>query len=155
MPLQLRAPSKAFDNALHGKLSHIWISDSLLHETFNRFVSSRGLQCKRFGCNVPGPLEARRRLAKRRLNSLATDPGGVVLLEPVVTSGWFGGIWARSANEPDWRWEPPGLKQGRPEKPFPGTTSALLSFWVVADASYSATILAGCQTSCTFATHLQ
>jgi len=45
---------------------HVWISDNFLAETFQQFAH-RGLLFKRYGSNVPGPLEARRRLAKRRM----------------------------------------------------------------------------------------
>ncbi|KAJ5495860.1 hypothetical protein N7539_000976 [Penicillium diatomitis] len=46
---------------------HLWISDDLLAITFRRFANSQ----RRHGSCVPGPLEARRRLAKRRNTALA------------------------------------------------------------------------------------
>lgn len=51
---------------------HIWISDDLLAQAFSRFtlaVNSTG--SKRHGSNVPGPLEARKRAARRRMVGLA------------------------------------------------------------------------------------
>ncbi|KAJ5460621.1 uncharacterized protein N7458_002173 [Penicillium daleae] len=46
---------------------HLWISDDLLAATFRRFANGQ----RRHGSCVPGPLEARRRLAKRRNTALA------------------------------------------------------------------------------------
>ena len=48
-------------------LDHLWISDDLLATTFRRFANGQ----RRHGSCVPGPLEARRRLAKRRNTALA------------------------------------------------------------------------------------
>lgn len=53
-------------------LDHPWISDDLLAATFRRFANSQ----RRHGSCVPGPLEARRRLAKRRNTALASIGGG-------------------------------------------------------------------------------
>ncbi|KAF3388310.1 hypothetical protein F1880_003771 [Penicillium rolfsii] len=46
---------------------YLWISDDLLAATFRRFANGQ----RRHGSCVPGPLEARRRLAKRRNTVLA------------------------------------------------------------------------------------
>lgn len=46
---------------------HLWISDELVAATFRRFVNGQ----RRHGSSVPGPLESRRRLAKRRNTALA------------------------------------------------------------------------------------
>ncbi|KAK5798149.1 hypothetical protein VI817_004440 [Penicillium citrinum] len=48
-------------------LDYMWISDDLLATTFRRFANGQ----RRHGSCVPGPLEARRRLAKRRNTALA------------------------------------------------------------------------------------
>lgn len=53
-------------------LDQLWISDDLLAATFRRFVNGQ----RRHGSYVPGPLEARRRLAKRRNTVLASMGGG-------------------------------------------------------------------------------
>ncbi|KAJ5686623.1 hypothetical protein N7536_009242 [Penicillium majusculum] len=55
-------------------LDHPWISDDLLAATFRRFANGQ----RRHGSCVPGPLEARRRLAKRRNTALASIGGGPV-----------------------------------------------------------------------------
>ncbi|OKL55769.1 hypothetical protein UA08_08995 [Talaromyces atroroseus] len=49
------------------RLDYVWISDELLSLTFRRFVKGQ----RRYGSRVPGPLEARNRLAKRRNTALA------------------------------------------------------------------------------------
>lgn len=48
-------------------IDHPWVSDDLLAATFRRFVNGQ----RRHGSCVPGPLEARRRLARRRNTALA------------------------------------------------------------------------------------
>jgi hypothetical protein len=48
-------------------LDHVWISEDFLTATFRRFANGQ----RRHGSQVPGPLEARRRLAKRRNMVLA------------------------------------------------------------------------------------
>lgn len=51
---------------------HLWISDDLLAATFRRFANGQ----RRHGSCVPGPLEARRRLAKRRNTVFASIGAG-------------------------------------------------------------------------------
>ena len=53
-------------------IDHLWISDDLLAATFRRFAHGQ----RRHGSCVPGPLEARRRLTKRRNTALASIRGG-------------------------------------------------------------------------------
>lgn len=48
-------------------IDHPWVSDDLLAATFRRFAHGQ----RRHGSCVPGPLEARRRLARRRNTALA------------------------------------------------------------------------------------
>ncbi|KAL2856020.1 hypothetical protein BJY01DRAFT_231437 [Aspergillus pseudoustus] len=55
--------------------NHVWISDELLASTFQRFTSGQ----RRHESRVPGPLEARRRLAKRRNTALASVAGSGIL----------------------------------------------------------------------------
>ncbi|KAL4788343.1 hypothetical protein BJX76DRAFT_344981 [Aspergillus varians] len=52
-------------------IDHVWISEELLTSTFRRFVNGQ----RRYESRVPGPLEARRRLAKRRNTALASVAG--------------------------------------------------------------------------------
>jgi hypothetical protein len=89
--------------------AHIWITDECLAETFNRFLRCRPSHCKRYGSNVPGPLEAKRRLAKRNHTGLAVhaDPGA----GSSFTATLFG---AKSSNYQAWTYEPPGRSQDLP-----------------------------------------
>ncbi|OJJ77840.1 hypothetical protein ASPBRDRAFT_25465 [Aspergillus brasiliensis CBS 101740] len=50
-------------------LDHVWISEDFLASAFRRFANNNGQ--RRYESRVPGPLEARRRLAKRRNTALA------------------------------------------------------------------------------------
>lgn len=71
-----RAPScRHVARSIYAKnLSPLWITDEVLDNAFDRFLRvSR--TAKRFGSSVPGPLEAQRRLAKRRMAGLTTMGG--------------------------------------------------------------------------------
>ncbi|KAK2766285.1 hypothetical protein FQN54_007802 [Arachnomyces sp. PD_36] len=81
-------------------IDHVWISDDFLAATFSRFISQSPLspgvprsrerldrhchQQRRCGSSVPGPLEARRRLAKRRNTDMArmggADQGAMAMM---------------------------------------------------------------------------
>ncbi|KAL3471873.1 hypothetical protein BJX99DRAFT_250075 [Aspergillus californicus] len=52
-------------------IDHFWISEELLASTFQRFTKGQ----RRYESRVPGPLEARRRLAKRKNTALASVAG--------------------------------------------------------------------------------
>ncbi|BCS04618.1 uncharacterized protein AKAW2_80419S [Aspergillus luchuensis] len=52
-------------------LDHVWISEDFLASAFRRFANGQ----RRYESRVPGPLEARRRLAKRRNTALAGIAG--------------------------------------------------------------------------------
>jgi len=79
-------------SASKGTHNHsIWISDALLAASFNHFA--RG--SRRHGSHVPGPLEARRRTAKRRNTNLAytalreSTVEASVLLGSGKKQGWW------------------------------------------------------------------
>ncbi|KAB8262668.1 hypothetical protein BDV32DRAFT_17253 [Aspergillus pseudonomiae] len=55
----------------HSLVDHVWISEDFLASTFRRFANGQ----RRYESRVPGPLEARRRLAKRRNTALASLVG--------------------------------------------------------------------------------
>ncbi|KAJ6070010.1 hypothetical protein N7499_011897 [Penicillium canescens] len=67
MPFGRHAYRHALKPPATPTLDHLWISDDLLAATFRRFANGQ----RRHGSCVPGPLEARRRLAKRRNTALA------------------------------------------------------------------------------------
>ena len=66
----------------HRRSPFIWISDALLADTFTRFCHR-----KRHGSNVPGPLEAQRRAARRKNTSLAYASHGVPSVDPALVFG--------------------------------------------------------------------
>jgi hypothetical protein len=109
MPIRLRAVQHAAHGAPITSSAHVWISDDLLQASINAFTAKLGTRaCRRHGSNVPGPLEARRRLAKRKLGHLAVSGGyGAPHLDPAVAFGWFGNRGYPSA-QPELRWSPPG-----------------------------------------------
>jgi hypothetical protein len=116
MPSRTRACREAVHAIHHLPPSCIWITDDILAHAFNRFLrASRA--AKRYGSNVPGPLEAQRRLAKRRMVGLATAGGG-----PTFDMGALFGNGPVRGHELNW--EPP-----RPVgKPFstPGMSGSTL-----------------------------
>jgi hypothetical protein len=93
-------------------LDHVWISEDVLSQAVARFFRTTCPQQRRHGSNVPGPLEARRRAAKRRmtLQSNMDVAGG---MPPPLFS--FGALFAsRQPREPMWKYEPPSLTRDEP-----------------------------------------
>ncbi|KAJ9607205.1 hypothetical protein H2200_008277 [Cladophialophora chaetospira] len=90
----------------------VWISDALLAETFHRFCHP-----KRYGSNVPGPLEAQRRAAKRKNTSLAFAGSGGAPIDPSI-------LFGSSTNHTDW-WRGP-----KDIAAVPATPSPILPSWM-------------------------
>ncbi|KAL8693914.1 MAG: hypothetical protein Q9218_001328 [Villophora microphyllina] len=88
--------------APHPSSDHLWISDDILNHALHRFTLLRAP--RRYGSNVPGPLEARKRAAKRRMMGLAPVAGG-----PHIHPGLL--IGGRRAQEgpQNWQWQSPGV----------------------------------------------
>ncbi|KAK0318998.1 hypothetical protein LTR82_010098 [Friedmanniomyces endolithicus] len=111
----------------------IWITDDLLAEAFHRFVRvSQTHAHRRHGSSNPGPLEARRRHARRRMGLASAVPVGE---PPVVDLGALFGLGARSPAQPEksWKWEAPslqvpGLGAGPPAPPLGAGTWSPVSF---------------------------
>ncbi|KAK1824951.1 hypothetical protein LTR12_000492 [Friedmanniomyces endolithicus] len=111
----------------------IWITDDLLAEAFHRFARvSHTHANRRHGSNNPGPLEARRRHAMRRMGLASAVPVGG---PPVVDLGALFGLGARSPAQPEksWKWEAPslqvpGLGTGPPAPPLGAGTWSPVSF---------------------------
>ncbi|KAI4241760.1 MAG: hypothetical protein L6R42_011187, partial [Xanthoria sp. 1 TBL-2021] len=61
---------------------------------------------RRHGSAVPGPLEARKRAAKRRMMGLAPTTGG---LDPLP--GFSSGLGRGQENQQSWQWQSPKLPQ--------------------------------------------
>jgi hypothetical protein len=91
---------------------HIWISDELLSRTLHSFFRNSSPHQKRHGSHVPGPLEARRRAAKRRM----TVSANFYPRDSFPSSFNLGALFGfRSSPQPSWRYEPPSL-QTEPEQ---------------------------------------
>ncbi|KAF2630084.1 hypothetical protein BU25DRAFT_363328 [Macroventuria anomochaeta] len=106
----MRRPPIACQRAVQSLQSpapqHIWVPDEVLSLAVHRFFHSTCPQQKRHGSNVPGPLEARRRAAKRRMTASA----GFYPQESFPTSFSLGALFGyRSKPQNSWRYEPPSL----------------------------------------------
>ncbi|RYO43169.1 hypothetical protein AA0111_g35 [Alternaria arborescens] len=86
---------------------HIWISDNLLTDAIGRFFPSSCPQQKRHGSHVPGPLEARRRAAKRRM-TVSANFYPQENFSPLFSLGALFGF--RKDTQPTWRYEAPSLQ---------------------------------------------
>ncbi|KAF2849318.1 hypothetical protein T440DRAFT_452685 [Plenodomus tracheiphilus IPT5] len=105
-------------------LQHIWISDDQLSLAVNRFFRTTCPHQKRHGSNVPGPLEARRRAAKRRMTVSAGFYPQENFSPSFNLSAWFG---FRRNPQPSWQYQPPSLRKDAAPVPDslrpPDTTS--------------------------------
>ena len=113
----MRRPPIACRRVVHSlqnppSAQHVWISDDLLAVAFNRFFPSSCPQQKRHGSHTPGPLEARRRAAKRRM----TVSAGFCPQHPFPSTfnwrAWFG---LRKKSQPAWTYEAPSLQRNPPD----------------------------------------
>ena len=138
MPLRVTAARSGVNGTLSSSTGHIWITDELLHDTFDRFCSLCTPKGRRHGSNVPGPLEARRRLAKRRMNNLSVgrEVGPGTAPDSPFVFGLFDGLWRERTAQDEWKYEPPWVRQHPPresdacESPTSSTalTNLLLTF---------------------------
>lgn len=88
IPRHVKAPTEA-----------VWIGDDILDYAIYHFVrSSNG---RRNAAMVPGPLEARKRAAKRRMMNLARA-GGAGQIDPSLLDGLNG-----RAQKGNWQWQSP------------------------------------------------
>lgn len=78
---------------------HVWIGEDVLDNAMRQFAHAK--ITKRFVSLAPGPLEARKRVTKRRMVNLA-QVGDAEGVDPALLQG-FGGAQERR----DWRWESP------------------------------------------------
>ncbi|WPH04130.1 Hypothetical protein R9X50_00701500 [Acrodontium crateriforme] len=92
-------------------LNAIWVTDDVLAEALTRF-SLVSQAHRRHGSHVPGPLEAQRRLAKRRMGIAAMGTTG-----PASTGmDWWAGLFGLGGGgapidyEKSWKWEPPLIR---------------------------------------------
>jgi hypothetical protein len=90
---------------------HLWISDDLLSSTVLRFSRISCPHQKRHGSHVPGPLEARRRAAKRRM-TVSADFYPQDSFPSFPSSFSLGALFGfRPSPHPSWRYEPPSLRE--------------------------------------------
>jgi hypothetical protein len=103
MPLRRRLCHEANLSSRRFTYNGVWITDDVLCDAFNRFLRfSNG--AKRYGSNVPGPLEAQRRLAKRRMMALA-GAGAAPVVDPIALFRMGGPKLGKM------RWQPPMQKE--------------------------------------------
>ena len=108
---------QAVRRQLFGPSDSVWITNEALRNAFKRFVVSR--TGKRYGSFVPGPLESRRRLGKRRMAHLTEHiPTSATNLGPLW--GFFGDI-----GNTQWQWEAPTVRKPR------DSSAAALPPWLV------------------------
>ncbi|KAK3703526.1 hypothetical protein LTR37_014373 [Vermiconidia calcicola] len=87
-------------------LQHIWITDDVLAEAFHRFMRVSQTS-RRYGSSVPGPLEARRRLAKRKMGMAAVASGSAPPDGDIGELFGVGAVRPPPDFERGWRWEAP------------------------------------------------
>ncbi|KAK3394085.1 hypothetical protein B0H63DRAFT_35029 [Podospora didyma] len=97
-------PHVSFSRALQRRITSprdsVWISDSLLAATFERFCLVSKTWHRRVG-HVPGPLESRRRLGKRQMADLNSFPCAA------SPPGWAFPVYMDLSK---WQWEPPSFR---------------------------------------------
>lgn len=91
---------------------HIWVTDELLSDAFNRYVRVSHAS-RRYGSNVPGPLEARRRLAKRRMGCAVV---GASMGPPGGDFGALFGAGGGNFLENNWSYKPPNVQLDSPSE---------------------------------------
>ncbi|KAF2838575.1 hypothetical protein M501DRAFT_992546 [Patellaria atrata CBS 101060] len=100
MPLGLSTCRGAVQLSFKSNGPYHWITDELLVDAFHRFARVANYGRKRFGSHVPGPLEARKRMAKRKIMAMTASGGGV--------SFDIGGLFGMNKPQPPpWKWEAP------------------------------------------------
>ncbi|KAJ5032363.1 uncharacterized protein L3040_008968 [Drepanopeziza brunnea f. sp. 'multigermtubi'] len=78
-----------------------WVSDEALSHAYQRFFAVSKTR-KRYGSFIPGPLESRRRIGKRRMTLQSEAPQTPATGLGTLWAGLFGG-----ADRMDWQWQAP------------------------------------------------
>jgi hypothetical protein len=106
---------------LHTAPDSIWISDEILATAFRQFCAP-STTARRHGSSVPGPMESRRRLGRRRLTHLSE-----AIPTPLSRPGHIWNLLG-AADRTQWRWEAPKLRPARKESDT-NALPAWLSEW--------------------------
>ncbi|PVI03306.1 hypothetical protein DM02DRAFT_262077 [Periconia macrospinosa] len=111
---------------------HIWISDDLCSRAVTHFFRRVRPHQKRHGSHVPGPLEAQRRAAKRKMTAQANFQHSDPFVPPLFN---LGALFAsfRQPSTPKWRYEPPSLSNIAIDDPYNDTSVSTLE--IAADDS--------------------
>lgn len=96
----------------------IWLSDEILFTAFQRFCAV-SKTTRRYGSFVPGPLEARRRLGKRRMTHISEASP---TYESQAAFSWH---FLGSVDRTQWQWQAPTSRPEPKEKP-----KAILPDWL-------------------------
>lgn len=106
---------------------NLWITDDIFNDSLSRFALAA--LSRKHGSFVPGPLEARRRAAKRRMVNLAKTGGGVVK-EPILFYELNSDQYTK-----EWQWQSPSVppvpvssQKGQKCKRVP--SSMTLKIWI-------------------------
>ncbi|CAG8961104.1 hypothetical protein HYFRA_00002647 [Hymenoscyphus fraxineus] len=102
----------------------IWISDDVLHRSYQRFLSV-SKTAKRYGSFVPGPLESRRRLGKREMAHASASA-----YTPMSVGG-IGALWRwfRQSDNMQYEWQAPTIRP--PAEEPPDLVQDWLSGWAI------------------------
>ncbi|KAH9218939.1 hypothetical protein DL95DRAFT_384767 [Leptodontidium sp. 2 PMI_412] len=104
---------RALQRQIYTPSDSVWISDEALNLVFQRFCAVSKTR-KRYGSFVPGPLESRRRLGKRRM-ALQSDAAPTPAIGITALWGSFGGsLW--EVDRTRWQWQPPTTRNTRTEE---------------------------------------
>ncbi|PPJ57697.1 hypothetical protein CBER1_00161 [Cercospora berteroae] len=94
---------------------YLWLTDELVTEAWHRFLrvsNAHRTTDRRYGSNVPGPLEAHRRLSKRRIGMSATGAGVAAAGADFGALFGFGGYGGKQFDPArDLKWKPPGAEK--------------------------------------------
>lgn len=119
MPPRPPACCKAVRLQLFTPSDSIWVSDEVLSHAFQRFCSISWTS-RRYGSFVPGPMESRRRLGKRRMTHVSEAVPSAV---PNAPSIW-GSFW--EVDRTQWQWQAP-----TPRPATQDNSAAALPAWLL------------------------
>ena len=110
--MSIRPPAccRALQRQLPTVSDSVWLSEDHLSAAFQRFCAV-SKTTRRYGSFVPGPLEARRRLGKRRMAHLS-EAGPTYDSQAAISWGLFGRV-----DRTQWQWKAPTTRSKTQESP--------------------------------------